>query len=167
MNKTYRKMMKLLNELLKNSRRSDRELAKILGVSQPSISRMRNKLTAEGIIQEFTIIPNFTKLGYEIMALTCLKVNEAKMKQQETKAKEYMMKTPNIVLAGQAAQGQGMNGIMVSLHRSYSEFTNFINNHMIQWGDLIEDHFTILVSLSERVIKPFSLKYLADAQQTE
>lgn len=32
---------KLLYELMKNSRRSDRELAKVLGISQPTVSRRR------------------------------------------------------------------------------------------------------------------------------
>ena len=32
---------KLLYELMKNSRRSDRELAKILRISQPTVSRRR------------------------------------------------------------------------------------------------------------------------------
>jgi len=35
---------KLLRELLKNSKRSDRDLAKILKVSQPTITRTRHKL---------------------------------------------------------------------------------------------------------------------------
>jgi DNA-binding Lrp family transcriptional regulator len=40
--------LRLTAELMKNSRRSDRELAKALGVSQPMISRMIKKLEKEG-----------------------------------------------------------------------------------------------------------------------
>jgi DNA-binding Lrp family transcriptional regulator len=36
--------LKLISELMKDSRRSDRELAKAVGVSQPTISRMIRKL---------------------------------------------------------------------------------------------------------------------------
>ncbi len=35
---------KLLSELLKDSKRSDRELAKVSGISQPTITRKRRKL---------------------------------------------------------------------------------------------------------------------------
>ena len=35
--------LKLISELMKNSRRSDRELAKAIGVSQPTIGRMIKK----------------------------------------------------------------------------------------------------------------------------
>ncbi len=61
---------KLLSELLKDSKRSDRELAKVLSVSQPTVTRRRNSLVKEGTIQEFTIIPDFAKLGFEIMAFS-------------------------------------------------------------------------------------------------
>ena len=43
------RMMKVLLELLKDSKRSDRELAKVLGVSQPTVSRTRWRLVKEGI----------------------------------------------------------------------------------------------------------------------
>jgi DNA-binding Lrp family transcriptional regulator len=43
---------RLISELMKNSRRSDRELAKALGTSQPTITR--GKLEREGIIKEYT-----------------------------------------------------------------------------------------------------------------
>ncbi len=65
--------MKLLFELLKDSSRSDRKLGKILGASQPTVSRTRNKLVKDGVIQQFTIIPDLTKMGCEIIAFTLLK----------------------------------------------------------------------------------------------
>ena len=44
-------MLKLVSELFRNSRKSDREMARKLGVSQPTVSRMRGKLESEGMIQ--------------------------------------------------------------------------------------------------------------------
>ena len=55
--------LKLISELMKNSRRSDRDLAKAIGTSQPTVSRMIGKLEKEGIIKEYTMIPDFGKLG--------------------------------------------------------------------------------------------------------
>jgi DNA-binding Lrp family transcriptional regulator len=68
--------LKLISELMKNSRRSDRDLARTIGVSQPTITRLRSKLERTGIIKEYTMIPDFSKLGYEIMGITSLKVEE-------------------------------------------------------------------------------------------
>ena len=65
---------KLLRELLKNSKRSDRDLAKVLDVSQPTITRTRHKLERNGMIQDYTIIPNFRQMGFEILALTFVKM---------------------------------------------------------------------------------------------
>jgi len=42
--------LKFISELMKNSRRSDRELARVLGLSQPTVGRMMKKLEKEGII---------------------------------------------------------------------------------------------------------------------
>ncbi len=161
-----KRMMNLLLELLKDSKRSDRELAKVLDVSQPTVSRMRSRLVKEGVIKEFTVIPDFTKIGYEIMAITCVKIKEKMVMEMEKKAEEYMKTQPNIIFAGGGAQGMGKNGLMISLHESYSDFSNFLTNHMIYWGDNIEDHFSILVSLKERIVKPLSLKYLAEKEET-
>ncbi|MDH5664027.1 MAG: winged helix-turn-helix transcriptional regulator, partial [Candidatus Bathyarchaeota archaeon] len=61
-----KRMMNLLLELLKNSKRSDREIAKVVGVSQPTITRMRQRLVREGAIKHFTVIPDLVKMGYEI-----------------------------------------------------------------------------------------------------
>jgi len=43
--------LKLVSELLKNSRRSDRDLAKTIEVSQPTVSRLLKKLKKDGIIK--------------------------------------------------------------------------------------------------------------------
>jgi DNA-binding Lrp family transcriptional regulator len=62
--------LRLISELMKNSRRSDRQLSKVLGISQPTVSRMLKKLEKEGVIKEYTMIPDFTKLGYELIVIT-------------------------------------------------------------------------------------------------
>ena len=63
-------------ELMRNSRRSDREIAKAVGVSQPTVSRTIAKLEKKGVIKEYTMIPDFTKLGYNILGATLLGVQE-------------------------------------------------------------------------------------------
>ena len=57
-----KRSMNLLLELLKDSKRSDREIAKVLGVSQPTVSRMRGRLVKEGMIKEFTVIPDLVRM---------------------------------------------------------------------------------------------------------
>ena len=66
---------KMLSELVRNARRSDRELAKAIGTSQPTATRVRTKLEKEGYVREYTTIPNFSKIGYSILAVNFLKLD--------------------------------------------------------------------------------------------
>jgi Lrp/AsnC family transcriptional regulator for asnA, asnC and gidA len=66
--------LRVISELMKNSRRSDRELAKTLGISQPTVSRLIGRLEKEGVIKEYTMIPDFCKLGFNLMAVVMFKL---------------------------------------------------------------------------------------------
>jgi len=153
-------MMNLLFELLKDSKRSDRELAKVLGVSQPTITRTRSKLVKEGLIKEFTVIPDFVKMGYEIMAISCVKTRKV-MPEVTEKGIKWMAKYPNIIFAARA-EGMGKNAVAISLHKDYSDFSNFVAESLQYWGDEIHDYDTMLISLEGVIAKPLSLKYLAE-----
>ena len=158
-----KRMMSLLLELLKDSKRSDREIAKVLGVSQPTVSRMRSRLVREGLIREFTVIPDFVKMGYEIMAITGVK-SKLRLELVE-KGTKYVMAIPNVIFASRA-QGMGKNSVMISLHKDYTDFSNFLAKHLLEWGDDVEDYDTMLISLKGRIVKPLSLKYLAELEET-
>jgi DNA-binding Lrp family transcriptional regulator len=80
--------LKLISELMKNSRRSDRELAKVIGVSQPTVSRMISRLQKVGVIREYTMIPDFYKLGYKILALTFVKLKKTLSQEELEKVRE-------------------------------------------------------------------------------
>lgn len=69
------KLLKLLFALIKNSKRSDRDLAKILGFSQPTVTRLRKALEKEAI-EQYTIIPNLPYLDFDIIALTFSRTKE-------------------------------------------------------------------------------------------
>ena len=155
-------MMKLLMELLKDSKRSDREIAKIMGVSQPTISRTRERLTKNGIIQEFTVIPDFVKMGFQIMAISSFKYKVAKDTEGLTK---LMMAKPNVIFSS-IAEGMGKNGIIISFHRSYPEFSSFISNLKAEGNGMINDLDSMLVSLENQIVKPLSLKYLTELEET-
>jgi len=159
-----KKIMTLLFELMKNSKRSDRELAKVLGVSQATVSRMRNKLVKDRVIDEFTVIPNFIKIGYELLAITCFKSKITK--ELTEKARKVTMSRPNIVLAARC-EGMGKNAIVLSLHRNYTEYSNFLAELVEEGGDDVESYDTLIVSLGGLIVKPFSLKYLAEQERTK
>jgi len=151
--------LRLLSELLKNSDRSDRELAKALRTSQPTVTRSRNRLVKEGMIREFTIIPELSEMGFEILAITCFKAKPSK--ELTEKAKKVTMSDPKILFAARA-EGMGKNAVTISLHKNYSEYSNFIANIMLEHGKDVEDYDTLLISLRGLIVKPFSFKYIAE-----
>jgi DNA-binding Lrp family transcriptional regulator len=156
---------KLLFELMKNSHRSDRQLAKALGVSQPTVTRRRAMLE-KNYIEGYTIIPKFGQIGFEIAAFTFLK---SKLKQKtgkekdETlkKMKEWYMNQPNVVLV-QDGRGMGWDAICISLHQSFSDFAAFIRAQDSELSEWIIESQTFHADLKPGItIKPFHLKYLA------
>jgi DNA-binding Lrp family transcriptional regulator len=163
--------LRLLWELVKNSRRSDRELAKVLGTSQPTVTRRRIFLERE-MIDGYTAIPRWEKLGYEIFAVTLVKIraviaSKAEYDDTRKKALEWLMNQPNVIMAG-ACRGIGMDSFMISMHKSYRDYDEFMRNHRLELGDFVDDVQSVLVNLSgKEVVKPLSLKYLATGLDRE
>jgi len=154
---------RLLRELLKNSKRSDRELAKILKVSQPTITRTRHKLEKSGIIQDYTVIPDFKKMGFELMTILLVKIRHEDMSPEAIiKAKEYARKAHPHVILSTLGEGMGMNGVAISFHKNYTELQRHLNQLRIEWKDYLQDIRIFIVSLGEGEFKRFSLTYLKD-----
>ena len=158
---------RLLFELIKNSRRSDRELAKALGTSQPTVTRRRAFLEKE-LIDGYTAIPKWEKLGYEIFAITFIKIKQAIASKEEyestrKKGMAWLEQTPNIVMAG-ACRGMGVDSFMISLHKTYADYDNFMHDYRLELGKFIDNVQTILVNLrGKELLKPLHFKYLAEA----
>lgn len=122
--------LKILSELIRNSRSSDREIAKKVDTSQPTVTRMRRRLEKEGYIKEFTVIPDFSKLGYHLLALTFAKTRSSvDVKDLRTigrTAKEVFQKTaPLEILFCGRGTGLGYQGVFISLHKDYTSYLEF------------------------------------------
>ena len=76
------------------------------------------------------------------------------------KAKKYADEVPNAILSS-LGQGFGMNGVVVSLHRHYTEYQRQMNRLRADWGTLLDNIQSFLIPLGEE-FKNFSLTYLGD-----
>jgi len=121
---------KLLSELMKNSRRSDRELARAIGTSQPTITRTRHKLEKEGYIKEYTMMPNFEKMGFELMAFTFTKFKreftEEELEKIRHSARKIERQMPHTAILVMTGVGLGFDRVVVSFHENYASFLKFI-----------------------------------------
>ena len=158
---------KILAELMKNSKISDRKLAKKIGVSQPTVTRRRARLEKD-MIDGYTTIPKWEKIGYKLLAIILIKTKpiystEEKYNAIRKRGVEWLMKQPNIIMGG-ACEGLGVNSFIMSVHKTYGEYDNFIRKVRLEMGDLIDDVKTLLINLSAKErLKPLHLKYLAEA----
>jgi len=159
--------LKLVVELMKNSRRSDRELAKATGLSQPTVSRLRMKLEKGGYIKEYTMIPDFEKLGYEILAITFVKLSKNLEPEQiddaRRLAKEDLEKTPFAVVMLERGLGLKYDGVIVAFYEdyvAYSKHMDVLKQYSFLETSEIE---SFLISLKDTVrYRPLTFKSLAE-----
>jgi DNA-binding Lrp family transcriptional regulator len=157
--------LRLVAELMKNSHRSDRDLAKALKISQPTVTRMRNRLEKEGVIREYTVIPDFSKLGYEILGIT-LALSKPLEKEEIEKAREVLLKDEKEkdfeFIMMERGIGASFDGVDISLHPNLSSFQEYLR--WLRKLDFLEVERTqfFLVDLMEKShYRPFTFSAIA------
>src|SRR4030042_6667293 len=97
----------LLSELIKDPKLSDRQIAKKMGSSQPTITRKRREMEEERLL-DYTAVPNLKELGFEILAMTfgnrVAYPSHAELQIQ--KAKGFIERHQNTVFV---SSGRGLN----------------------------------------------------------
>jgi DNA-binding Lrp family transcriptional regulator len=151
---------KILFELVKGARRSDRELAKAIRVSQPTVTRARTKLEKAGFVKEYTIIPDLRRMGYELLVFTFMSFAEDKPELFD-KAREWIKKQPSVIFANNG-EGPGMNSMMLSLHKDYAGYTRLVTDLRRDWQPNLTNVQSFLISLgrSDLAIRDFSFRHL-------
>ena len=158
--------LRLISELMKDSHVSDRKLAKRLGTSQPTVSRLRSRLEEEGYIKEYTIIPDFNKLGYKIMALTFVRLKTtitSKVVEEARKVAAESLKTgPYEIVMLERGIGCASHGVVISYHRNYTSYKK-LRKWLEQFAFLDIDRIdSFLIDLNDKVrYRPLTFKALA------
>jgi len=119
--------LRVLCELIKNAKQSDKELAKAIQTSQHTVTRTRRRLESEGYIREYTLVPDFHKLGYEMFCLIFIKlkkrlgqreIEKATAATQETLARE----SPFATIMLERGIGLGYDGVVFAVHENYQSY---------------------------------------------
>ena len=149
---------RILAELIKNSRLSDRQLAKNLGVSQPTVTRRRTMLEKEKLV-EYTAIPDLRKLGFEILAFNFANwKQEASSEENIRVAKAFISKHPSVMFVS-TGRGLGADRVSVSAHRNYADYHRYIQELKEHWGANIERIDSFIVSLqNDNILRNLSFK---------
>jgi DNA-binding Lrp family transcriptional regulator len=157
----------VISELMKNSRRSDRDLAKAIGVSQPTVSRTIKKLEKEGVLREYTAIPDFTKIGFKIMSVELAKVkgpiSEQELEKTRRQVLQPLMKESSTTIIGLSGTGCNADKITAAFHEDYSAYTKY--RHKLEQHPLIgiNELHSFLIDLTEKnQFLPLTFSFLAD-----
>jgi len=159
--------LRLMCELLKNCRRSDRQLAKAIGTSQPTVQRIRRRLEQQGLIKEYTVVPDFAGLGYELLCFIFLKsereISKEKYEVLKGKALDLEGKSSSSTIIVLNGLGLDMNRVVVSFHKDYSTFSRYVS-HMKNLEDYgIRYMGSFVVSLRTlKNARPLTLSILAE-----
>jgi DNA-binding Lrp family transcriptional regulator len=167
MNKITSLDIKILFQLVKDSRQSDRQIAKVLNVSQPTVTRRRTILEKQGFL-EYSAIPNLKKLGFEILAFTFGRWNFQEYPGTRVEQmKQFIAQNPNMIFIS-TGTGSGYDRIGVSVHRDYADYSRTIQNFKTGWGKYFETLSSFIVSIqTDKILQNLSFKYLVNLVEQE
>ncbi len=156
---------------MKNANISDRELAKKLGFSQPTISRRRARLVADGLIA-YDVTPNFEKFGYDLLAFTFFHFDFSFSSGVfGDEAAELMSKAiqkhPNVIF-GSSGRGLGYEAILLSIHKDFGDYMKFKDSLRTDLAKYALEIRSFAISMKgDNTFRPLSFVYLRDHLKSE
>ncbi len=156
--------LKVLFALMALSGKSDRAIAKILGISNTSLSRRRRNLEQKGYIKAYTVEPNLSKIGLGVIVFSFASTTDKLTQAQLKEAHELAHKHPEIICLLEDQDLEGTNWFAITVHKDYDGFIRFtkkINQEInfIPPQPHLERH-TIMFYTDKLYPKPFSFKNL-------
>ena len=130
-------------ELMKDARQSDREMGRKLGLSQPTVTRIRQKLERNGLIKKYSAIPDLSECGFKIFVATVFQWNDFTKKSALKQLESYLNRNPYVILYGRGEGMQGSTMIILSIHPDYESFNIMITQIRDGWDEHINNmhHF--------------------------
>jgi DNA-binding Lrp family transcriptional regulator len=154
------KKEQLIKELTINARQSDRELARQLKTTQPTISKLRKKLEKERIIEQYTIIPNLSKMDIELVAFITIKWHDYNEKELLEKFRTFLKLDKNVLFS---APGEGFDNktkIIMTFHKDYKDYELFLRKIRAEYKDMLENMDSFLIS-TDHIITNFDFNIIS------
>ncbi|MBU0963024.1 MAG: Lrp/AsnC family transcriptional regulator [Nanoarchaeota archaeon] len=150
---------KILTILDKDSRLSNSQIAKRVGLSKPAIEYRLNRFEQNKVIFAYYSVTDFTKLGYSQYKIY-FKFQDITL-EDEKDIKDYWVKDKNSVWV---AQIRGRWDLAVSiLARSNFEFGRILNKFMNQYSKFILEKDVLLIEYSP----VYAREYLIETKPSE
>ena len=133
-------------ELIKNSKKSDRDIAKKLKISQPTVTRIRKKLE-KNAIKTYTTIPVLPEIGINLISFNFARCDNPKINIET--CLDHIVKNNPQILFRTSGEGMGKTCLIVALHKSYRGYVSFLTN-VRAYCKGIKAHFDSFVAPTTR-----------------
>lgn len=94
--------------------------------SQPTVTRTLHRLEKEGYIREYAAIPDFSKLGYELMGFTFVKMKESLSSGEQKEIQEFLSRFakehPHAELIAVQGMGLNKNFALVTFFKDFADY---------------------------------------------
>ncbi len=169
LNGKTQKKLKVLFTLIALGGKSDREIAKNLGISHTSLSRRKKKLEQEGYIKEYTPVPDLYKMGLGVIVLSFASTNDVVTPTQFKEAHEVAHIHPELLCLLEDRGMTGTHWFAVTAHRDYDDFIEFSRKVEKELSSLhqlppLETH-SFMFHTDKLFPKPFSYRNLGSIFQ--
>ena len=150
----------VLLKLIRDGRKTDKQIAKELDTTQPTVTRIRQKLERDKNIIEYHARPSFKKIGLNILVITFIQWQDYSKKEELDEFIKEVKHNKSIICF---ARGNGLSGrtaYFISSHKDMKAYEDFIVDIKTKWGSYIinTDQF---ISSIENVFKPFDYSDVA------
>lgn len=140
-------------ELMRNAKKSDRNIAKKLKISQPTVTRVRKKLE-KNVIRSYTAIPILPEIGIELISFNFGRCDNPK-KDVETCLKIISKNDPKILFTS-SGEGIGKSCLIVGLHKNFKDYVDFLTNVRLQCKGIKKEFDSFLAPTSKDHLLDFS-----------
>lgn len=163
----------MLFTLMAMGHKSDRAISKVLGVNNTTLSRRRKKLEQEGYIKEYTIMPDFNKLGFNIIVVSLTSTNDPVPPQHSEEFRKFLDKRPEILCILEDQGASEKTWFSISVHKNYDDWLDMLNEGqkdsiMIKYRPqhLSIRNFVFRIGRPGTIIKQFSLRNIAEVYES-
>ncbi len=141
-------------ELLVSGRKPDKHIAQARKISQPTVTRIRQKLEREKYIESYHATPSFDKLGLKLVVVTTFTWNDYSKKEVVERVVRDLISNPKILFSARGNGFSGKTAVMITLHEDMASYETFIVSFKEKWGKYM-DNVDQFISSTQNIFKPF------------
>jgi DNA-binding Lrp family transcriptional regulator len=135
----------------------DKHIAKLLNTTQPTVTRIRQRLEKVGYIKGYKPIVDLQKLGIGLIALTLFRIADfSKTEEIKKRVIPDLRKMPEVILVAEG-EGMGKTSLIITMHKDFPEFEEWMIELRKKYGKYVEEEDQFFFS-TNRIYKELSIE---------